>query len=180
MTGNHTNDDDAGLLKLIAAGSESAFAELVDRHAKYLYGVARSLVSNAADADDIVQETFIAVLDARFRGEAAVRTWLVRTLINRAAMLRRSQSRRQQRTDEMIARGEPLKADAAAASDAKMDLPAMLESLSPEHREVIVLRELEGMSYAEMAKLLHVPRGTIESRLFRARDELRKRFGPTV
>ncbi len=180
MTGNHTNDDDAGLLKAIAGGgptSESAFAELVSRHGRYLYGVARALVPNAADADDVVQETFIAVLGARFRGESSVRTWLVRTLINRAAMLRRSQKRRTQRTQSFAAQGGSSQADASGASDAKMDLPAMLEGLSEEHREVIVMREMQGMSYAEMAEALHVPRGTVESRLFRAREELRKRFG---
>ena len=57
-----------------------------------------------------------------------------------------------------------------------MDLAAMLETLSDEHRQVIVLRELEGLSYEEMARTLHVPRGTVESRLHRAREELRKRF----
>jgi RNA polymerase sigma-70 factor (ECF subfamily) len=57
-----------------------------------------------------------------------------------------------------------------------MDLAVMLEQLSPEHREVIVLRELEGMTYEQIAATLEVPRGTVESRLHRAREDLRKRF----
>jgi RNA polymerase sigma-70 factor (ECF subfamily) len=61
-------------------------------------------------------------------------------------------------------------------ADAKMDLSVMLQTLSPEHRQVIVLRELQQMSYEEMADALGVPRGTVESRLHRAREELRKRF----
>ena len=67
-------------------------------------------------------------------------------------------------------------ASAVAGSDARLDLAVMLEALSPEHRKVIVLREVEGLSYDEMAAALGVPRGTVESRLFRAREELRKKF----
>jgi RNA polymerase sigma factor (sigma-70 family) len=64
----------------------------------------------------------------------------------------------------------------AGGPDARMDLSVMLERLSPEHREVIVLRELEGLTYEQIATALAVPRGTVESRLHRAREELRKRF----
>jgi RNA polymerase sigma-70 factor (ECF subfamily) len=66
--------------------------------------------------------------------------------------------------------------EASGGTDAKLDLSVMLARLSPEHREVIVLRELEGMTYEQIAAALGVPRGTVESRLHRAREELRKRF----
>src|SRR5438105_15755727 len=85
--------DDAELLRRIGDGREDAFRELVNRHSRYLYGIAISLSGNAADADDVVQETFVAVLNSRFRGESAVRTWLVQILVRRAAMLRRSRRR---------------------------------------------------------------------------------------
>jgi len=62
------------------------------------------------------------------------------------------------------------------ALDVRMDLLEVLSGLSPEHREVVVLRELEGMSYDEIAGVLGVPRGTVESRLFRAREKLRERL----
>jgi RNA polymerase sigma-70 factor (ECF subfamily) len=62
---------------------------------------------------------------------------------------------------------------APAAQDVRMDVLATLDTLSPEHREVIVLREFQGMSYDEIAEALGVPRGTVESRLFRARQELK-------
>jgi RNA polymerase sigma-70 factor (ECF subfamily) len=171
--------DDSELLRQIAQGDQAAFRTLVDRHARYLHGIAFALVSNNADAEDIVQETFIAVLNGNFRGESAVRTWLVQILVRRAGMLRRSKWRR--RTQVPL---DPSSSDAsagqtrssAAGSDAKLDLTTMLEVLSPEHRAVIVLRELERMSYEEMATALDVPRGTVESRLHRAREELRKRF----
>jgi len=122
----------------------------------------------------------MGALTGHFRGESSVRTWLVRILVNRAAMLRRSRSRkpRAAELDENQAAAPASAAGAAPARDveAKLDLTTMLAALSPEHRQVIVLRELEGLSYEQIAAALHVPRGTVESRLHRAREELRKRF----
>ncbi len=165
---------DAELLRRIYRGDESAFRGLVDRHARYLSGIALSLCGNRADAEDLVQETFVAVLTSRFRGESSVRTWLVQILVRRSAMLRRSRKREQ---------GKPA-ADAverstrpeSSGTDARLDLAQMLEGLSPDQRQVIVLRELEGMTYEQMAATLHVPRGTIESRLHRARAALQNLF----
>src|SRR6266542_2183978 len=85
---------DGQLMQQISAGDEGAFATLIERHSEYLFGIAHSLSANAADAEDLVQETFAAVLKSRFRGEASVRTWLVSILVRQAAMLRRSFWRR--------------------------------------------------------------------------------------
>jgi RNA polymerase sigma-70 factor (ECF subfamily) len=168
---------DVELLRQVGHGAQDAFRELVNRHSRYLYGIASSLTANSADAEDVVQETFVAVINSKFRGESAVRTWLVQILIRRAAMLRRSK----RRATASLTPGSADDATAMAArgsggSDARLDLAVMLEALSLEHRQVIVLRELEGMSYEEMATALDVPRGTVESRLHRARNELRERF----
>src|SRR5438309_8914814 len=89
----HSVPDDAELLRQIGHGAQDAFRELVNRHSRYLYGIASSLTGNSADAEDVVQETFVAVINSKFRGESAVRTWLVQILIRRAAMLRRSKRR---------------------------------------------------------------------------------------
>jgi len=171
--------DDGELLRRTGHGEEEAFRELVQRHSRYLYGIATALTGNAADAEDVVQETFVAVLNSKFRGESAVRTWLVQILVRRAAMLRRSR----RRAPTAVEPGTVIEGFAAPASgagpsavDARTDLAVMLEHLSSEHRQVIVLREIEGMSYDEMAAALCVPRGTVESRLHRARNELRERF----
>jgi RNA polymerase sigma-70 factor (ECF subfamily) len=171
--------DDAQLLRSIGNGNQSAFRELVLRHSRYLYGIAFSLSGNAADAEDLVQETFVAVLNSKFRGESLVRTWLVQILVRRSAMLRRTRKR-------SAALGSPVpyeesaalatRASTVAGADARLDLAAILAVLSPEHRQVIVLREVEQMSYEEMAAALGVPRGTVESRLHRARVEIRQRF----
>lgn len=170
-----TVPDDAELIRRIARGDEAAFRALVDRHATYLHGIAYSLTNNRADAEDVVQETFVAVLNSTFRGESQVRTWLVQILVRRVAMLRRTKRRR---PVERLEESPTPAAHAAdvAGTEARLDLATMLERLSPEHREVIVLREVQGLSYEEMAAALQVPRGTIESRLHRARNELRERF----
>jgi RNA polymerase sigma-70 factor (ECF subfamily) len=169
----HVAPDDAALLRQVHRGESPALAELIRRHAPYLYGIARSLCGNEHDAEDLVQEVFVATLRAKFRGESSVRTWLVAILVRRAAMLRRSKLRQPLRMDstpDVTTRaGSP-------ASDAKADMAAMLEALSPEHREVIVLRELQQMSYDQIALVLSIPRGTVESRLHRAREQLRLRF----
>jgi RNA polymerase sigma-70 factor (ECF subfamily) len=166
---------DIELLRRIGHGDQDAFRELVNRHSRYLYGIAFSLTGNSSDAEDVVQETFIAVINSKFRGESAVRTWLVQILIRRAAMLRRSK-KRSTTSLEGAKDASAVSARGSGGSDAKLDLAVMLEALSIEHRQVIVLRELEGMSYEEMAIALDVPRGTVESRLHRARNELRERF----
>ena len=166
---------DAEMLQRVYHGDQAAFRSIVDRHGRYLTGVAIALCGgNRTDAEDLVQETFVAALTSRFRGESAVRTWLVQILVRRSAMLRRSRKREQ---------GQPVAGETerstrseVSGTDAKLDLAQMLQGLSPDQRQVIVLRELEGLSYEEMAAALHVPRGTVESRLHRARAALKQLF----
>ena len=164
---------DVDLLQRIARGDGVAFRHLVDRHARYLTGIALTLTSNRSDAEDLVQETFAAVLTSKFRGEASARTWLVNILVRRAAMLRRSRKRER---GTPLAGPEPSAGSEVTGTDAKLDLARMLEQLSPDQRQVIVLRELQGLSYEEMADVLRVPRGTVESRLHRARAALKQLF----
>jgi RNA polymerase sigma-70 factor (ECF subfamily) len=166
---------DAELLRRVYAGDQAAFRTLVDRHSRYLTAVAISLCGgNRADAEDLVQETFVAALTSRFRGESSARTWLVQILVRRSAMLRRS--RRREQGQPMAGETERSSRSEVAGTDAKLDLAQMLAGLSDDQRQVIVLRELEGMSYEEMAATLHVPRGTVESRLHRARAALKQLF----
>ncbi len=167
--------DDTELVRKAGRGDEAAFRTLVDREARYLYGVAHALTGNAADAEDVVQETFVAAVGSRFRGEASVRTWLVKILVRRAAMLHRKRQRSPELLDSEKA-GRLSDEMAMAGSEARLDLSTMLASLSPEHRAVIVLREVQGLKYDEIAAVLGVPQGTVESRLHRAREELRRRF----
>jgi RNA polymerase sigma-70 factor (ECF subfamily) len=163
------------LLRRSYDGDQAAFRMLVDRHGRYLTGVGMALTGNLADAEDVVQETFVAALTSRFRGESKVRTWLVQILVRRSAMLRRSR-KRERGSKPVAGESERTSRSEVGGTDAKLDLAKMLEGLSPDQRQVIVLRELEGMTYEEMAAALHVPRGTIESRLHRARAALKELF----
>jgi RNA polymerase sigma-70 factor (ECF subfamily) len=177
---NHPDagDEDAALLRRVAAGQSAAFTGLVDRYGQRLYRAALALVGNAADAEDVVQETFAGAFEAarRFRGEASVKTWLLKILLRQAARIHRK--RRKWRFLSLTTAEESTAAPGPAERvDAEMDVPIMLRGLSAEHRQVIVLRELQGLSYEEMAETLGVPRGTVESRLHRARRELIERFG---
>ncbi len=169
----------AAFLRRLRKGDEAAYHELVDRFSQPLFRIAYSMVGNSADAEDVVQETFTAAFAGleRFRGESSLKTWLVQILVRQSARLQRSRSRR--RTMRIDA-SEPAVVDSAMAADSKMDVTEMLQTLSPEHREVIVLRELQSMSYEEMSETLKIPRGTVESRLHRARSELRQKFGDRI
>ncbi len=169
--------DEIELARKAAGGDERAFATLATRHMERLYRLAYSLVGNAADAEDAVQETLAGAYDGlgKFRAQSAVRTWLTQILVRQAALVRR---RRKRHAAHPIEAAEDVRAGGNAADEAgqAMDLHAALERLSPEHRQVLVLREFERMSYEEMAVVLSVPRGTIESRLHRARSELREQL----
>jgi len=176
-------ETDDELVRRIRGGDEAAFRELVNRHGDALYAMAVAALGSAADAEDIVQETFLGAFRrlGAFEGRSSVKTWLVRILLNHVSKLRRSRRVRQAMSldqqpgglaDRRLESRSP-----AAAVESRVDVAAMLRELSPEHRDVIVLRELRQMSYDEMAEALRVPRGTIESRLHRARQELKRRFG---
>jgi RNA polymerase sigma-70 factor, ECF subfamily len=175
---------DLELLRRFRSGDEAAFHELVDRHANYLYGVAYSLTGNAADAEDVVQETFAGAFRGAgsFREAASIKTWLLRILMRQAARSFRSSWKRKVISlhdgpeQAMEEDGNLAVMPEQDQVDHRTDVLAMLRTLSPEHREVIVLRELEGMSYGEIAAAIGVPQGTVESRLYRARQDLRERF----
>jgi RNA polymerase sigma-70 factor, ECF subfamily len=172
--------DDSELLLRCARGDQAAQHALIERHGRYLYGVAYSLTRDEHDAEDLVQETLLAAFRTKFRGESSLRTWLVKILVRRAGMLRRSRGRGpgvlSLNASETSSESAEATVAGGAGADARLDLSVMLSALSPEHRQVIVLRELEGLSYEEISACLGIPRGTVESRLHRAREELRKRF----
>ena len=140
-----------------------------------MYRLAVSLVGNRTDAEDVLQEAFAGAYRGAggFRGGSTVKTWLSRILATQAAKWWRD---RKGERGERLAEVASSASAAEAAVGAKMDLDAALAQLSPEHRQVLVLRELDGMSYDAMADSLGIPRGTVESRLHRARAELRRRL----
>ncbi len=183
---------DSDLVERIRRGDEAAFQEMVGRYSGELFGLAFSLLGNAADAEDVVQQSFLGAFQRinSFENRSSLKTWLVSIVVNQSSKARRS--KRVRRAVSLDGGGDATSGEAArangddagalgvrppsAAVDSRADVATMLETLSPEFRDVIVLRELQRMTYDEIAESLRIPRGTVESRLFRARRDLRKKF----
>jgi RNA polymerase sigma-70 factor (ECF subfamily) len=180
--------DDDQLARAAAAGDNAAFRRLVDRHAQKLFRSAMALSRNRADAEDLLQDTLVAVHRGlkNFAGRSSVRTWMS-TILTRQAFksLHRARHRRATLSLDGMSDGSPAATDhalvveSAGKVERRIDVMEVLRSLSDQHREVLVLREIQGLSYEEIAAALGVPRGTVESRLFRARAEFRQRFSRT-
>ena len=182
-----TSEDE--LLPRLRRGDAEAFRLLVDRYGDDLFRLACSSLGSEADAYDLVQETLVGAFRgiARFDGRSSLRTWLLRILFNQASKARRSKRLRQAVPLHSVdgSAGAPSGADAdrtlvqappQPAVDAKIDVTEMLQTLSAEHRQVLVLREIQRLSYGEIAETLGVPVGTVESRLYRARQDLLRKF----
>jgi len=173
---------DSELLRSARDGDTAAFHQLVDRHAADLFRLACAMTGNTADAEDALQETFMGAFQrmSSFAGRSSVRTWLVGILSRQAARSHRRRLRRPAVAFEelRLEPGTDARTGPATGSGAHvaMDVREALANLSSEHRQVIVLRELQGMTYAEIAQALRVPLGTVESRIYRARQQLRDRL----
>ena len=168
-------DRDSELVGRAARNDPQALHALVDEHAQSLFAIANSMLRSPAEAEDIVQDTFLACFIGlkRFEGRSSVRTWLVSILLRQISEKRRRDQRRPKvawdQAEAQPAKNEP-------ATDAKLDLAAALATLSDDHRQVLTLREYGGLSYDQIAATLGLPRGTVESRLHRARQELAQRL----
>jgi RNA polymerase sigma-70 factor (ECF subfamily) len=165
--------DDTDLLRRAGGGDARACEEILERYGPGLYRLAYLFVGNAADAEDVMQESLMAAVRGaeRFGGRSSVKTWLSRIVVRQAARYHRGRRRLRLlggREDDRAGGG------GSRQAEVRMDVRAALDGLGEDQRKVIVLRELEGMSYEEIAAVLGVPVGTVESRLFRARRELRK------
>jgi RNA polymerase sigma-70 factor, ECF subfamily len=174
-------------LKLIAdclKGDTAAFGELVSRHQDRLYNTVLRLLDNSEDARDVVQEAFLHAYQSlhSFKGDARFFTWLYRIAVNTAITLKRKRKLvlRLQPTGDGGGI-DPLDPNEANRPGRALEMAEQekwvhegLARLSTEHRAVLVLKDMDGMKYEEMAEVLQVPIGTIRSRLHRARLELRE------
>jgi len=174
---------DVELLDRARRGEPAACDELVERFGPRLFGLAVSMLGREADAEDMVQETLLAAFEQadEFAGRSSLWTWLSSILVRRIGKFRRWRGvRKAASLDEPGFEGAapPASSDASPALQVqkRADVLAMLQTLSPEHRQVLVLREMQGMTYQEIAQQLKLPLGTVESRISRARQELRQRF----
>ncbi len=159
----------------------SLYESLVARYAPNLWRLASRLTGDADEADDLVQETFYEAWRSigSLRAQPAARAWLIRILIHRAAHRLRTASRRlaPKPTEEgqLRARAEAAPLERLASRES---LEEALGRLAPARRTAFLLVFQEGFSCREVGEMLDVPRGTVLSRLHRAREDLRGRLGP--
>jgi RNA polymerase sigma-70 factor (ECF subfamily) len=173
-------DPDRPLVARAAAGDRDAFTELVKRHQSRVYNLAMALGVPRADAEDVAQDVFIRVYRGleRFRGDALFRTWLYQVTVNAARSHLASAGARavaaRARDDEGAPPAEPAVDDPFARRLAdRQVIDRALATLPAEWREAVTLRDVEGLSYREIADATGAPLGTVESRIFRARQQLR-------
>jgi RNA polymerase sigma-70 factor (ECF subfamily) len=191
---SHAALDDADLVAAARAGDRAAFQTLFERYNRRAYTLALGVVRNTDDALDLVQDAFIKAhkhLD-RFEGNASFYTWLYRIVMNLAIdLLRKQRRQRPVELDEMalaasgkdilddsllpkILGGNPGRALMDKQIRARID--AALDQLSDNHRTVLIMRELEGLSYEDMANAMGCSKGTIMSRLFHARKNMQRQL----
>jgi len=188
---------EAQFLERLRAGEAAAFDQLVLERSGEVYGLLYRLTEDAEEARDLTQETFLRVFQSieRFRGEADLKTWLYRIAINQARNRWRWWRRR--RRDSTVSldaeEGQPgqfavshLKSTAAdpeqdtLARERETVLRSALRSLKNSYRETVILRDVEGLSYEEIASALEISVGTVKSRLSRGRLELRRKLGSSL
>jgi RNA polymerase sigma-70 factor, ECF subfamily len=182
-------DADRGLVELAAAGSREAFDDLVRRYQGPILNLVRAMTSADGDAEDLAQETFVRAWRgiARFRSDSTFRTWLYGIAVNviRTRRQRGSRLRRLFGDPGPSVDGGPDPLERVSIDDGIVEPLAMrqvidraLATLPDDMREAVVLRDVQGLEYREIAAALGVPIGTVESRIFRARQRLRPLLEP--
>jgi RNA polymerase sigma-70 factor (ECF subfamily) len=180
-------DPDSELVLRWRAGDASAFESLVRRHERRVFSLVFRMLGSREEAEDVAQEAFLALHrhGHRFRGEARFSTFVYRVAANAALNRRRSLGRRRAREEALAKRqdaGDDLPAaprdpeDAAAGGQIQQRVQTALLALPQDLRAAIVLYDLEGQSYGEIARVLRIPEGTVKSRIHRARTALRDRL----
>jgi RNA polymerase sigma-70 factor, ECF subfamily len=171
-------DDDHRLIRRARSGDRRAFEELVAAHRHRLFTLAARDLGSAADADDAVQETLIRAWRAlpRFRGDANFSTWLYRICLNAIADQRARRARGSgQSLADLEEPADPR--DPIVEHELSSALQAALARLDDVYRTPVLLYDVLGRSYAEIAEILGVAEGTVKSRIFRGRTELARLLG---
>jgi RNA polymerase sigma-70 factor, ECF subfamily len=181
-TASRPDGDELELLQRAKGGDREAFGVLVERYQRRVVGVAMAIAHNQDDAIELAQETFVRAFEnlPKFESRSSFSTWLYRIAANLAIDFRRREGR------HIVLRGEEAEGEmrklpshqgdsfgAVRRSELSEKIRGALDQLTPEHRAVILLREVEGLSYDEISEALDVPRGTVMSRLHYARSRLR-------
>ena len=188
-------DPDRDLIVPRLPADDAAFEELIRRHESRVYRLLYRMMGNKEDAEDLTQETFLSLHrhGHRFRAEARFSTFVYRVAANAALNRRRSLGRGRARIDKLKTRqaaGDDLPSsprnpeDATLGNELSGQVRDALETLSPSLRMPVILYDIEGLAYGEIAKVLGIAEGTVKSRIHRARqalrEQLREQLGTTA
>jgi len=179
--------DDGQLIEKFLKGDQSSFERLVKKYQDRIYNTIHSIVGNQTDAWDIAQEVFIKAYRSlpSFRRNSNFYTWLYRIAVNQAHDFFRKKKREKlislggmgkeekESLLSFVASRQKTALEELEAKELQELIRTVLNSLSIKHRTIITLREIEGLSYSEIAEALGCSLGTVESRLYRARKEMR-------
>jgi len=180
--------EDSALVALAVDGDQRAFRELVERHQARAFRTALSILKREDQARDVAQDAFVKIYTKlpEFRGQAAFTTWLHRIVSNLCIdRIRKTKRHGEVEYDDTRSHGPQSAAAGPTLATVYLDGPGRalerselraqmglaLESLSDSHREVLIMREVDGLSYEELAEALEVAKGTVMSRLFHARKK---------
>lgn len=192
--------EEAALVAELKSGSEAAYAWLIGEFQRPVYGLVYRMVSDPADAADTTQEVFLKVFRGmrHFHGESTLKTWIYRIALHEAANRKRWWFRHKARetsiepseSDSMAGPDEALRAaltdrhdspfDSVALHEVRQHVDAELRGIPEPYRSTLILRDLEEMSYEEIAEILQISLGTVKSRLTRGRQALKKRLAPYI
>jgi RNA polymerase sigma-70 factor (ECF subfamily) len=188
---------DAQFIERLRAGEAAAFDRLVQERSSDVYALLYRLTEDREEARDLTQETFLRVFQSidRFRGDADLKTWIYRIALNQARNRWRWWRRRRRDVTisldaELTHDEQPLRArlrdsginpeQETLMREREMALRTALRTLGRSYREVVILRDVEGLSYEEVAAALEISIGTVKSRLSRGRQELRRKIGSSL
>jgi len=178
--------EDRRLIAECLKGRTAAFGELIRRYQDRLFNTVFRLVNNAEDAQDIVQESFLSAYQSleSFKGDSQFFTWLYRIAVNTAMSMKRRRKETvsietgRDANQGIVEPHDPSESSrpshALEQQELDVRIQQALQRMTPEHRAVLILKDMEGQKYEEMAEILQVPVGTIRSRLHRARIELKE------
>jgi RNA polymerase sigma-70 factor (ECF subfamily) len=184
---------EAALVAELRAGSEEAYAYLLAVHQNQVFNLIAHIVEGGTDAADVLQDVFVKVFKGikHFHGDSSLKTWIYRIAIHEASNHRRSWLRRHLREvfslDEDGAAPDVVLAESPAQPETPYQaleqaerqrlVQRALASLAQPYRAVVVLREMEGLAYEEIAQVLGISEGTVKSRLMRGRELLKRKLG---
>lgn len=186
---NGLSEEDYRILRGLRAGIESAYEELIDRYQQPVYSIVFRLLGSSTDACDVAQEVFLKIFRnvGNFQEKSSLRTWIFRIAVNEAHNHRRWFARHckrevaiekseDERNYSLEHAPDPGRSpfDQALDSETRALIERALAEINPVFRAAVVLRDIENLSYEEIAEILQVSLGTVKSRILRGREALRR------